>query len=152
MSVMTSQITSPTIVYSIVHSGSASLAFVRGSHRWPVNSSHRTRKMFPFDDVIMIERKRDAHYNDALMSVMASQITSLTIVYSIVHSGSASLAFVRGSHRWPVNSSHRTRKMFPFDDVIMISNKKGTLMWRRGNVNWLFRYHCCWSACQSSGW
>ena len=35
---------------------------------------------------------------------------------------SASLAFVRGSHRWPVNSPHKgpvTRKMFPFDDVIL---------------------------------
>ena len=35
---------------------------------------------------------------------------------------SASLAFVRGIHRWPVNSPHNgpvTRKMFPFDDVIM---------------------------------
>ena len=64
------------------------------------------------------------------MSVMASQITSLTIVYSTVYSGadqrkyqsSASLAFVRGIHRWPVNSPHEgpvTRKMFPFDDVIM---------------------------------
>ena len=35
---------------------------------------------------------------------------------------SASLAFVWGIHRWPVNSPHKwpvTRKMFPFDDVIM---------------------------------
>ena len=64
------------------------------------------------------------------MSPMASQITSLTIVYSTVYSGadqrkhqsSASLAFVRGIHRWPVNSPHKgpmTRKMFPFNDVIM---------------------------------
>ena len=64
------------------------------------------------------------------MSTMASQITSLTIVYSTVcsftdqkkHQSSASLAFVRGIHRWPVNSPHKgtvTRKMFPFDDVIM---------------------------------
>ena len=38
-------------------------------------------------------------------------------------SSSASLAFVRGIHRSPVNSPHKgpvTRKMFPFDDVIMI--------------------------------
>ena len=37
---------------------------------------------------------------------------------------SASLAFVRGIHRWPVNSQQEgpvTRKMFPFDDVIMHS-------------------------------
>ena len=61
---------------------------------------------------------------------MASQITSHMIVYSTVYSGtgqrkhrsSASLAFVRGIHRWPVNSPHKwsvTRKMLPFDDVIM---------------------------------
>ena len=64
------------------------------------------------------------------MGAIASQITSLTIVYSIVysdadqrkHQSSASLAFVRGIHRGPVNSPHKwpvTRKMFPFDDVIM---------------------------------
>ena len=64
------------------------------------------------------------------MGSIASQITSLTIVYSSVNSGadqrkhqsSASLAFVRGIHRRPVNSPHKgpvTRKLFPFDDVIM---------------------------------
>ena len=64
------------------------------------------------------------------MTMLASQITSLTVVYSIVYSGvnqrkyqsSASLAFVREIHRGPVNFSHKwpvTRKMFPFDDVIM---------------------------------
>ena len=71
------------------------------------------------------------------MRTMASQITSLTIVYSTVYSGadqrkdqsSASVAFVRGIHRWPVNSPHKksvTRKMFPFDDVIM----------NEGSSNW----------------
>ena len=38
------------------------------------------------------------------------------------HQSSASLAFVLGIHRWPVNSQHKwpvTRKRFPFDDVIM---------------------------------
>ena len=52
-----------------------------------------------------------AHDNDVIMSAMASQISSLTIIYSTVYSGtdqrklqsSASLAFVRGIHRWPVN-------------------------------------------------
>ena len=47
------------------------------------------------------------HYDDVIMTTMASQITSLTVVYSIVYSGvdqrkcqsSASLAFVRGIHR-----------------------------------------------------
>ena len=35
---------------------------------------------------------------------------------------SASLAFVSGIHRWPVNSPHKgpvTRKMFLFDDIIV---------------------------------
>ena len=70
------------------------------------------------------------HYSDVIMGAMVSQITSLAIVYSAVYSGvdqrkhqsSASLAFVRGIHRWPVNSPHKwpvTRKLFPFDDVIM---------------------------------
>ena len=45
-------------------------------------------------------------------------------------SNSASLAFVRGIHRWPVNYPHKkpvTRKMFQFDEVIM----GYTLMTRR---------------------
>ena len=78
------------------------------------------------------------HYNDIIMGAKASQITSLTIVYSIVYSDadqgkhqiSASLAFVRGIHRGPVNSPPKwsvTRKTFPFDDVIM---------------KWVIRWHC----------
>ena len=70
------------------------------------------------------------HYSDDVtMGAIASQISSLAIVYSAVYSGAdqrkhpsfPSLAFVRGIHWWPVNSPHKwliTRKMFPFDDVI----------------------------------
>ena len=65
------------------------------------------------------------------MGDKASQITNLAIVYSIVysdadqrkHQSSALLDFVRGIHGGPVNSPHKwpvTRKMFPFDDVIML--------------------------------
>ena len=72
----------------------------------------------------------DSGPSDGIMGTMASQITSLTIVYSTVylgtdqrkHQSSASLAFVLGIHRWPVNSPHKgpvTRKMLPFDYVIM---------------------------------
>ena len=43
-----------------------------------------------------------SHYNDAIMGAIASQITSLTIIFSTVYSqSSASLAFVRGIHRGP---------------------------------------------------
>ena len=112
------------------------------------------------------------HYDDVIICATASEITSLTIVYSTVYSGpverkhqsSASLAFVRGIHRWPVNSPHKcqwrgalafsliwawtkpppppppphkgpvTRKMFPFDDVIMAESM--SMPWRHlGSVH-----------------
>ena len=115
-------------------------------------------------------RKFLGHYDDVIMSAIASQITSLTIVYSTVypgtdqskHQSSASLAFVWGIHREPVNSPHKwpvTRKMFPFDDVIMV---KGPWLthWRYCTLVLIFdtclsmngyvdkRYLCgrCWRA------
>ena len=80
------------------------------------------------------------HYDDVIMTMLASQITSLTVVYSIVYSGvnqrkhqsSASLAFVREIHRGPVNFPHKwpvTRKMFPFDDVIMTNISASVQLW-----------------------
>ena len=80
------------------------------------------------------------HHNDVIMGAIGSQITSLTIVFSTVysdaderkHQSSASLAFVRGIHRSPVNSPHKwpvTRNMFPFDDVITI-NSHSSVCWQ----------------------
>ena len=92
------------------------------------------------------------------MGPMSYLIASLTIVYSPVFSGayqrehqsSASLAFVRGINRWPVNSPHKgpvTQKMFPFDDVIMYSpkhfetiRKAQQLVWRFENDCWIEKY------------
>ena len=79
---------------------------------------------------LLVSQWTQVLYGDVVMGAMTSQITSLTIVYPTVylgvdqrkHQSSVSLAFVRGIHRWPVNSPHKgpvTRKMFPFDDVIM---------------------------------
>ena len=73
------------------------------------------------------------------MSAMVSQIAGVSIICSTVcwgadqrkHQSSASLAFVRGIRRSPVDSPHKgtvTRKMFPFVDVIM---------W-----HWYFLYLC----------
>ena len=67
------------------------------------------------------------HYDDVIMGAMASQITSLTIVYSIVYSGtdqrrhqsSASLAFV--IHRRPVPAQ-------------MASNAENVFIWWRHHV------------------
>ena len=73
------------------------------------------------------------HYSDVIMSMIASQITSLTIVYWTIysdadqrkHQSSASRACMENSpgttHKWPV-----TRQMFPFDDVIMLTKSPRT--------------------------
>ena len=74
--------------------------------------------------------RKPSHYSDVIMSAMASQITDVSIVCSTVcsdadqrkHQSSTSLSFVRGIHRWPVNSPYKrpvTRKTLSFDDVIM---------------------------------
>ena len=89
-------------------------------HWPPVMRKCRIPKMFTFDSCI------------------------LTIVYSTVHScadqrkyqSSSSLAFVWGTRRWPANSPHKwpvTRKMFPFDDVIMKINKLGWTAYSASN-------------------
>ena len=57
--------------------------------------------------MVLAMNGRTLHYTDVIMTTMASQITSLTIVYSTVysdadqrkHQSSASLAFVWGIHR-----------------------------------------------------
>ena len=64
------------------------------------------------------------------MSAIASQITGVSIVCSAIcsgadqskHQNSTWLAFVRGIHRWLVDSPNKEpvmQKMFPFDDVFM---------------------------------
>ena len=63
------------------------------------------------------------HYNDITTSVMVSQITGLAILYSTVYT-SADQRKNQSSALpvFAVNSPHKgllTRKMFPFDDVIM---------------------------------
>ena len=68
------------------------------------NEVYRRRFDKSCDVVVMI---CPSHYDDVIMTTLASQMTSLTVVYSIVYSGvnqrkhqsSASLAFVMGIHR-----------------------------------------------------
>ena len=105
----------------------------------------------------MVYRRDLWHYNDVIMGTVTFQISSLTIVYSTIysdadqrkHQSSASLAFVRGIHRGSVNSPHKwavTRKMFPVDDVIMVThqnkgNKQRVLM--HGHQGWNVRHGLC---------
>ena len=85
------------------------------------------------------------HYNDGIISAMASQITSLTIVYSRRRSKKTSKLSVTGLfwgiHRWPMNCPHKgpvTRKMFPFDDVIMIRTSRSPGYFCDGDgIHWL---------------
>ena len=81
------------------------------------------------------------HYNVVLISLIVCQITSLPIVYSIVysdadqrkHQSSASLAFVRGIHREPVNSRTKGQyrgKCFHLMTSSWISNINGEHMAR----------------------
>ena len=85
-----------------------------------------------------------SHYCDVMMGTIASQVTSPAIVYLIFHSGadqrkhqsSASLAFVLGIRRGPMNSPHKwpvTWKMVQLDDVIM---QFSWLQWCRCDARW----------------
>ena len=145
MSAIASQLSGISAVCSAVcsgahqrkHQSSASPAFVREIHRSPVDSP--TKRASNVKNISIWWRHPDVkptwhqmiiHYGDVIMDPRAFQITSVSIACWTVGSGvdqrkhqsSASLAFVQGIHRWPVNSPHKrpvTRKMFPFDDVIM---------------------------------
>ena len=94
---------------------------------------------------------------------MTSQITGISIVCSTVCSGgdqrkqqsSTSLDFVTGIHRWPVDSPHEiTRKMFPFDDVIMQGEQlSGYAMITIVCNNILLNpCHCAYFCCLSFFW
>ena len=124
------------ISLGIVNTYSSSNSSLRCPSYWSYSHLHTIkiwhRKPY-FHNFLCIRRYPTIivrHYGDVLMGTIVSQITSLTIVYSTVYSdadqrkhlSTASLAFVWGIHRGPVNSPHKwpvTRKMFPFDDVIM---------------------------------
>ena len=99
------------------------------------------------------------HYGDVIMGAMASQITSLTIVYLTVysdadqrkHQSSASLAFVWGIRQGPVNFPHKwpvTRKMFPFDDVIMCTDD--VWVWIRNFFPYYIGHVSNYSSCGQS--
>ena len=99
-----------------------------------INSVDEKSSTFVAITLLVVMDEGHYHYSDVIMTTMASQITSLTVVYLIMlivysdadqrkHQSSARLAFVRGIHRSPVNSPHKgpvTGEMFPFDDVIMM--------------------------------
>ena len=109
---------------------------------WLSTSFHTSRQSTHWIDFLLYIYSTQFHYSGVIMNVMASQITGVSILCLTVgsdtdqrkkwklcvtglcekHQSSVSLAFVLGIHWWQVNSPHKgpvTRKMFPFDDVIM---------------------------------
>ena len=111
------------------------------------------------------------HYCDVMMGMIASEITSLTIVFSNVysdadqrkHQSSSSLTFVRGIHRGTVNSPHKwpvTRKMFPFDDVIInvrILTHNNVSSWYAQNlrvvcISYIYQYNLLFSDNKNKTW
>ena len=95
------------------------------------------------------------------MTTMASQITSLTVVYSTVYSDahrSKKTSKLRvtglcvGNSPGPVNSPHKgpvPRKMFPFDDVIMMIIKpylRSSYGYSIGSCTPLYLYLWDWAA------
>ena len=149
MSAMVPQITCVSIIWSIICSGadqrkhpsSASLAFVKEIHRWPMDSPHKgpvTRKIYPFGNVIMvlfqIWWKRVLKYGVSLRwrhndhaGVSNHQpngclLNRLFRLRSMKTSKLRVTGLCVGNSPGPVNSPHKgpvTRKIFPFDDVIM---------------------------------
>ena len=115
----------------------------RGNNRWPKSTTHQTwmclfkSVKMPWltynsrvhDDMNLFPLPYQYHYDDVRMGAIASQITSLTIVYSTVYSDADKktsklrvTGLCVGNSPGEVTSPHKgpvTRKMFPFDDVIM---------------------------------
>ena len=95
------------------------------------------------------------HYIDVIMSAMVSQISSLATVYSTVYlrrrskktskprvtglcaGNSPVLGGVDSPHKAPV-----TRKMFPFDDVVMSKNPISKDAWSNSSLLPRFIYWC----------
>ena len=73
------------------------------------NSARRQQRICPLWQLCYI------HYSDVIIVLMVSQITGVSMVCSticsgadqIIHQSFASLGFVRGIHRWPVNSPRK---------------------------------------------
>ena len=122
--------------YQRKHKSSASLAFVRGIHRWPVDSHHKgpvTRKMFPFDDVIMIKR--------GPWSTICNSVPTLHInMFVMYHHGSCHLIYYRQSDKTIVSNlsqcwyllCRHMRQIPGLDKENWASKQKTTAMHRYG--------------------
>ena len=112
--------------------------YVNGQNQWGIMYDDRVNHRV--SATAATRKNTFSHYNDVIMIAMASQITSLMIVYSTVYSGtderkhqsSTSLVFMRGIHRWPVNSPHKGA-----------SNADNSFIWWRHHVKVAPNYGTC---------
>ena len=124
---------------------------VKPSYSQPISAVHffGSKTRVCFIDALSIVTQIWWHYTDVVMTTMASQITSLTVVHSInrlFRRRSKKTSKLRvtglciGNSPGLVNSPHKgpvTRKMFPFDDVIM-----GKSVWLLSHI-WPFCHYNC---------
>ena len=105
------------IITSVIDVAWNSVPKLQRCIRWilGIDRQSHSKIYFACDHLSMPQLKLDVHYYDVIMGAIASQTTSLTIVYSTVYSGGdqrkhqsfASLAFVLGIQRGLVNSPHK---------------------------------------------
>ena len=123
------------------HQSSASLTFVSGIHRWSVNSPHKwpvTRKIFPFDDVIMITQTQPPRY---LVWDIVKQYCERTYH---VHSSNLLASSYRYTSTEKMPVSNRIICRISHSDIYVICNMSSTtpIFNNRGNLrldkwNWL---------------
>ena len=97
--------------------------FVKGIHWWLVESLHfMTLIWHHCYGCVSLQWRHNGHDVVSNHQPYHCLLNRLFSADQRKHQSSVSLAFVRGIHQRPVNSPHKwpvTRKMFPFDDVIM---------------------------------
>ena len=109
------------------HQSSASLAFVRGIHRRPVNSPHKgpvTRKMFPFDDVIMY-----CYYHICPRYFLIEDPPLHASPRHQMETFSALLALCEGNHRSPVDSPHEDQWRGALMFSLICLTKRTPVIW-----------------------
>ena len=127
-----------------------------------------TRILHSLSDVIFVwesyiqHQNQTNHYIDVIMTTMASQITSLTVVYSTVysdadqrkHQSSASLAFVWGIHRdrWIPRTKGQLRgkciHLMTSSWIYLYYHHSRCIFWT--NVFILFFRYVSWSAANNA--
>ena len=132
------------------YQSSASLAFVRGIHRGPVNCPHKwpvTRKMFPFDDVIM-QVTATRYLHEASFQIIRSDLTWIyrtDLVISVMTIKAREYSVIRSTHCNCMDIDIRVTVNFRtlHDTARVVTHIKSGYEWRNVISNflqWTFKY------------